>query len=62
MVFIPTSCTEDCTPRVAAEQYSPLLSGADSWVRGAGNRIGAPETIRTSDTRFRRAVLYPLSY
>ena len=22
----------------------------------------APETIRTSDTRFRRAVLYPLSY
>ena len=23
---------------------------------------GAPETIRTSDTRFRRAVLYPLSY
>lgn len=23
---------------------------------------GAPERIRTSDTRFRRAVLYPLSY
>ena len=24
--------------------------------------IGAPDTIRTYDTRFRRAVLYPLSY
>ena len=23
---------------------------------------GAPDTIRTYDTRFRRAVLYPLSY
>lgn len=26
------------------------------------SQISAPETIRTSDTRFRRAVLYPLSY
>ena len=25
-------------------------------------RCGAPETIRTSDTRFRKPVLYPLSY
>ncbi len=25
-------------------------------------QFSAPETIRTSDTRFRRAVLYPLSY
>lgn len=27
-----------------------------------GVQIGAPEKIRTSDTGFRRAVLYPLSY
>ena len=25
-------------------------------------RVGAPGRIRTCDTRFRRAVLYPLSY
>jgi hypothetical protein len=24
--------------------------------------MGAPDAIRTHDTRFRRAVLYPLSY
>ena len=28
----------------------------------AGYAIRAPETIRTSDTFFRREVLYPLSY
>ena len=26
------------------------------------NSLGAPGQIRTADTRFRRAVLYPLSY
>ena len=28
----------------------------------ACGNAGAPEPIRTADTRFRRAVLYPLSY
>ena len=30
--------------------------------RSASEFNGAPDTIRTYDTRFRRAVLYPLSY
>lgn len=29
---------------------------------GPSSYDGAPDTIRTYDTRFRRAVLYPLSY
>ena len=29
---------------------------------GSSSRMGAPDAIRTHDTRFRRAVLYPLSY
>ena len=29
---------------------------------GTTQTLGAPERIRTADTRFRRAVLYPLSY
>ena len=32
------------------------MSRASMWF------CGAPETIRTSDTRFRKPVLYPLSY
>ena len=33
-----------------------------AWKRLPANAGGAPGRIRTCDTRFRRAVLYPLSY
>ena len=37
-------------------------AGSRSNARIEPRRDGAPDRIRTCDTRFRRAVLYPLSY
>ncbi len=34
----------------------------DEKLEHTGKAKGAPDAIRTHDTRFRRAVLYPLSY
>jgi hypothetical protein len=45
---------------VDATQFVPALAG-DSCPARLGRR-DAPGRTRTSDTRFRRAVLYPLSY
>ena len=43
--------------RAAASRAGPTLVGSARTLR-----ISAPGAIRTRDTRFRRAVLYPLSY
>lgn len=49
--------------RVSTARIRPLdqKSPAPWWYR-ARQISGAPGRIRTVDTRFRRAVLYPLSY
>jgi hypothetical protein len=44
----------------------PVGLAAHIFAHGRAGRCeiihGAPDAIRTHDTRFRRAVLYPLSY
>src|SRR5262245_11638133 len=54
------------TTRPAKENLTTIDPEPRSWVQGhsdvSRDHIGAPGRIRTCDTRFRRAVLYPLSY
>src|SRR5689334_2390668 len=49
---------------VKANVTSPRWSAPDPGDRSLQNKVfmGAPETTRTSDQRFRKPLLYPLSY
>ncbi len=48
--------------KIADRMDRVVHSATDLGLSGLGPGLGAPGRIRTSDTRFRRAVLYPLSY
>ena len=48
--------------RRPADKIKPARCASVRKLHRAGYAIRAPETIRTSDTFFRREVLYPLSY
>lgn len=45
--------------RMSTREDDARFPGKSAW---PGIREGAPETTRTSDTRFRKPLLYPLSY
>ena len=47
--------------RLAGQQVGALAAVAVALILTCGN-VSAPGRIRTCDTGFRRAVLYPLSY
>jgi hypothetical protein len=51
-----TRCAVNCV------DDPPVLIGETTGAKGDSNLRRAPGRIRTCDTRFRRAVLYPLSY
>jgi hypothetical protein len=61
--YIPRPPAEGCFPwHMAAHMRNPgdLRSG---WSAGvSGDHLGAPGRIRTCGTRFRKPLLYPLSY
>lgn len=48
------------TTQIALGEHKELKNAVSIWLTAFIN--GVPERIRTSDTRFRRAVLCPLSY
>ena len=52
-----TACARPESPAEIIE----YLSGPEQC-SGQAKRIGAPSRIRTYDTRFRKPLLYPLSY
>ena len=43
-------------------RWTTLLTNAQTRKRPVQHRSGAPGLDRTADTRFRKPVLYPLSY
>jgi DNA-3-methyladenine glycosylase II len=71
IVAVQTGCWPEADATAALlEPYAPwrglasmhLLGHPSARSRAWRERSSAPETIRTSDTRLRRPVLYPLSY